>query len=360
MSEITRLNITSVRNIDTCEIRPSPTVNVLYGKNGSGKTSLLECIHVLASGKSFRSNKVDPLINHDADLAVIYAELRSGFHIGLSKSRRQNHLLHFQDQPQRNWESVARELPVQLLDSNSFLLLEGGPRSRRKYLDWGVFHVEHNFIGNWRRSRKCLANRNMLLRQKRVDTKQLHAWDSELNESAREVDQSRHRYFDTLVQRFAKVYEDLQGAYADSISLRYERGWEAGLDLIDVLAATLALDIKYGATQNGPHRAELDIRVGKNRAVDILSRGQQKVLVSALKIAQGDLLSSALDRKCIYLVDDLAAELDLQNRSAVIKHLLRQGGQLFLTSVEEEALKSCLPEAIELAMFHVERGTITT
>ena len=360
MSEICRVTITAVRNIVSAELRPSSTLNVLHGENGSGKTSFLEAIHLLATGKSFRSSKVDPLINHDTESAIVYAELANGYHLGLSKSRRQDHQLHFQDQPQRNWENVARELPVQLLDSNSFLLLEGGPKARRQFLDWGVFHVEPSFVTNWRRSRKCIANRNHLLKQNRIDTRQLHAWDVELGESAAEVDLARSRYVEVLLPRFRKVYADLGGALSDTLSINYIRGWESGRELADILAETVALDTRYGATQNGPHRAELDMRIGKSRAVDILSRGQQKVLVSALKIAQGDLLSSALDRKCIYLVDDLPAELDAHNRAAILGELHRQGGQLFVTCVDKNALKSSLSDAHDVAMFHVERGTITT
>jgi len=360
MSEIIRLTISAVRNINSAEILPSPTINLLYGENGSGKTSFLEAIHLLASGKSFRSSKVDPLINDASDSAVIFAELNNGYHLGLSKSRRQNHQLHFQDQNQRNWESVARELPVQLLDSNSFLLLEGGPRSRRRFLDWGVFHVEQNFVSSWRRSRKCIANRNHLLKQRRLDTRQLMAWDSELSESAAEVDAARRKYFNSLIPRFAEVYSELGGVLREKLSIHYSRGWDEERDLAEVLSVTTEVDCRYGATQNGPHRAELDIRVGKNRAVDILSRGQQKILVSALKIAQGDLLSAALGRRCIYLVDDLPAELDAGNRSAVLQQLIRQAGQVFVTCVDRDALKSSLPEATEVTMFHVERGTITT
>jgi len=360
MSRIVRLNVSSVRNINSCEMRPSSSVNVFYGKNGSGKTSLLEAVHILASGKSFRSIKVDPLINHEASEAIIYAELANGYHIGLSKSRREIHQLLFQNQPQRNWETIARELPIQLLDSNSFLLLEGGPRSRRKYLDWGAFHVEQNFLQSWRRTKKCLANRNVLLKQRKIDTGELLAWDAEFSEAASEVDQSRSRYLQLLAPRFGTVYRELEGAFAEALELKYHRGWQEGEPLADVLRASIALDSKYGATQSGPHRAELDIRIGRNRAVDILSRGQQKVLVSALKIAQGDILSSALGRNCIYLVDDLAAELDVHNRAAVLSQLLRQGGQLFLTCVEKDALDSSLPKSSEMAMFHVEHGTITT
>lgn len=359
MSEISRLTITSVRNIEAADIQPSPTVNLLYGENGSGKTSFLEAIHLLASGRSFRSTKIDPLIHHEAESAIVFAELSNGVHLGVSKSRRQAHQLHFQDQVQRNWENVARQLPVQLLDSNAFLLLEGGPRSRRRFLDWGVFHVEPAFVDHWRRSRRCLANRNHLLKQKRLDTAQLFAWDAELSEAAAAIDRARKSYFATLLPRFARIYEELRGALAEQLTINYVRGWDEERDLSEVLGATVALDTKYGATQHGPHRAELDIRVGKNRAVDILSRGQQKVLVSALKLAQGDLLSETLGQHCIYLVDDLPAELDRDNRAEVLAQLISQGGQLFVTCVDETALRDSLSTTPEMSVFHVERGTIT-
>lgn len=360
MSEITRLSITAIRNIESAEFHPIPGVNVLVGPNGSGKTSVLESIHLLATGKSFRSAKVDPLINQEADTGVVFVELASGYHIGLSKSRRQNHQLHFQDQAQRNWETVARELPVQLLDSNAFLLLEGGPRSRRRFLDWGVFHVEQSFVDSWRRSSKCLANRNHLLKQKRIDTTQLAAWDAELSEAAAAVDRSRQKYFEALLPEFRRVYQQLDPVLADLVSVQYLRGWDVDRDLSEVLFATMDTDVRYGATQNGPHRAELEIKIGKNRAIDILSRGQQKILVSALKIAQGGLMSSALGRSCVYLADDLPAELDKANRGAVMRMLIEQSSQLFVTCVDRDGLKAGLPDSLEMAMFHVERGTITT
>lgn len=358
MSEIVRLSISSIRNIKTADLEPSPSANLLWGKNGSGKTSVLESIHLLSTGRSFRSSKVDPLISHDENEAVIFAKLADGHQIGLSKSRRQQHKLKLQGENQKNWENVARELPVQVLDSSAFLLLEGGPKPRRKFLDWGVFHVEPAFLSNWRKSRKCIANRNLLLRQKHIDYAQLAAWDMELSQAGIAVDLARSSYFDQFLPLFNEVYQALNGSLAGKLTLSYERGWDKGKELAAVLSENQQIDAKYGATQNGPHRADISVNIGKNKAVEILSRGQQKILVSAMKIAQGDLLSRALNRHCIYLVDDLPAELDNENRAAVFNQLLRLGGQLFITCVELDAMEKCLINAPQMTKFHVEHGTI--
>ncbi len=359
MSDIQKLSISHVRNIRETTVELSPTVNVLFGENGSGKTSFLEAIHLLASGRSFRSSKIDSLINHDEDEAVIFAELSSGAQIGLSKSRRQNHQLRLQSEQQRNWDRVAKLLPVQVLDSSSFLLLEGGPKARRRYLDWGVFHVEPGFLSSWRKTRKCIANRNHLLKQSRVDQDQLLAWDAELDLSAAMVDLARRTYFEKLMPEFREVYESLGGSHFEELNVAYRRGWDEDKSLGLVLAENRGMDTKRGSTQLGPHRADISIKVGIRNGVDVLSRGQQKVLVSALKIAQGNLLSKSLNERCIFLVDDLQAELDRENRAAVFNQLVKQGGQLFITCVDMRGIENSLQSAAQVTTFHVERGTIT-
>ncbi|PCI77427.1 MAG: DNA replication/repair protein RecF [SAR86 cluster bacterium] len=359
MSIIEKLSVTAVRNIHDLDIEPIPTVNILHGENGSGKTSILESIHLLASGRSFRTNKLEPLINSDQDTAIVFARLSDGKEIGLSKSRRQKRHLKFRSEKQANWENVARELPCQILDSNSFLLLEGGPKSRRQFLDWGVFHVEHGFVENWRRSKKSIANRNLLLKQRPLDLRQLAAWDSELCLAAGEVHRAREEYFKVFLPLFLELYRKMNGVDVDTLRIDYESGWDVDRDLEDILVENRDIDIRYGATQNGPHRADLTFRIGRNRAVDILSRGQQKMLVSTMKIAQGLLLSQALGRKCIFLVDDLPSELDRDNRVAILSQLVSMGGQIFVTCVEIGGILDSLSGQPKLATFHVERGTIT-
>lgn len=359
MSVIEHLTVNAVRNIQGLELAPGTTVNILHGENGSGKTSILESIHLLASGRSFRTSKLDPLINTEQEEAIVFARLADGKEIGLSKSRRQTHQLRFRAENQRNWENVARELPVQILDANSFLLLEGGPKARRQFLDWGVFHVEQSFVEHWRRTRKALANRNLLLKQRNKDYDQIAAWDAELCQSSVEVHRARDTYFQRFLPLFRRVYDNMHGVEGDRLTIDYERGWDSDRELQDVLLDNREVDSRYGATQSGPHRADLAFRIGRSKAVEILSRGQQKILVSSMKIAQGLLLSEALDRRCIFLVDDLPAELDQENRAAVLSQLIAMEGQVFVTCVEIGSLLNSLPEHSNMAKFHVERGTIT-
>ena len=356
MSFLKTLKIKSVRNIEYADLCLSPKINLIHGMNGSGKTSILEAIHLLGMGRSFRTTKTRSLTSDGKNQFSIFGETGTDTKIGMSKADRQKHLLKLDSQRQKNWELVARTLPIQILDSNSFLLLEGGPKARRRFLDWGVFHVKQNFVDDWRASRKCIANRNVLLRSGQVDLGQIKAWESELFEVAQRVDLARKEYFDLFEPVFKQVYSSLSGEA--SISLSYSRGWPEGDSLDEVLSELREKDLRYGATQNGPHRADILVKLGGQPAIDFLSRGQQKVLVSALKVAQGMVHSMTIGDSCIYLLDDLPAELDHENRDRIIAKICQLECQLFVTSVDRLVLEGFAENLSETRTFHVEHGRI--
>ncbi len=358
MSALSRLELTAFRNISDIELEPAKTLNLIYGENGSGKTSILEAIHLLATGKSFRSSLVDPLIKDGEAEAIIFAKSVDGSSFGLAKPRNKKHQLKLNGTNQKNWDDVARSLPTQVLDSGSFQFLEGGPKARRRFLDWGVFHVEPGFVAHWRRSRVALAQRNRLLKNPRLDEAQLQVWDHELCQASQHIDGFRRAYMEAILPEFAAIYRGLAQDGGQELAITYKRGWDEESDLATSLVANRAQDIKYGASQLGPHRADIEVKLGKRRALEVLSRGQQKLLICALKIAQSKLLAESVGRQCLYLLDDLPAELDSENRKRVLTQLGALQAQLFVTSVDRNALNLEEFEASEIATFHVERGTI--
>ena len=357
MLSIDQLQVINFRNLSEISLSPSRGVNLIYGSNGSGKTSLLEALYVLSSGKSFRSALVDPLIKAGELEATVYVCTAENAKYGLCKRRHKKAQLRVNGENQKNWDQVARALPVLVIDSGAFELLEGGPRIRRRFLDWGVFHVEPTFLDSWRRTAKCLSNRNHLLKSGASKSVELRAWDVELSNAARAVDKARAAYLAELLPLFERIYSELVCGYTQ-LSVQYKRGWPEESALEEWLLANRELDTRYGSTQAGPHRADLEVKVGGRKATERLSRGQEKLLVCALKLAQGELLSDAVGQRCLYLVDDLPAELDPSNRQRVMKHLLTLGSQLFVTSVDAEAIDLNGFQEAEIARFHVERGTI--
>lgn len=358
MSVLLRLDIANIRNITSAELVCHPALNLIYGENGSGKTSVLEALYLLSRGRSFRSSNTDTLINRDEDEAVVFARLGNDRRVGISRARKQRPVLKLDGIGQDNWDRVAQLLPLLVLDAGTFGLLEGGPKARRQFLDWGVFHVEPGFISAWRRFRKGLANRNQLLKSQNTDMSLLAAWDQEISQAGEQLHNARLDYFNKFLPVFTECYRTLTEDRAPKLELSYSRGWASDCSLAEALSASIEMDRRYKSTQTGPQRADLILKAEGRLAQEVLSRGQQKMLISALKVTQGRFHSELSDNKSIYLVDDLPAELDAQNRRAVLQSIVSTGGQIFVTCVEKESLQESLPKEEEMSAFHVERGKI--
>ena len=255
--------------------------------------------------------------------------------------------------PVQRVADITAIFPVLAIHPDSYRLITGSPAERRSYLDWGVFHVEHGFFESWQRYKKALSQRNAALkaRQKRA---YCQLWDRELDQAAQHIHSRREHYADQLEPFLLRLIE--QFFPNQHVKLEYRRGWKSDQSLLAVLDQTIERDLRRGATQAGPHRADILIQVDGKSAQTGISRGQQKVLVALLKLAQAQHFTQVATRHCILLYDDLAAELDLQHRKQILSVLQTMPIQLFLTAIEPEQID--LQQWPDVCMFHVEQGRL--
>ena len=358
---IQQLSITGVRNLDSVSLSPSPFINVLYGLNGSGKTSILEAIHLLGLARSFRSNRIKPVINHNSEQCTVFGRLKlsSGLvPLGVARDMQEDTFkIRLAGENLRSTSELAKLLPLQVINPDTFKLLEGSPKLRRHFIDWGVFHVKHqDFFPLWQRMQKALKQRNSLLRHGRIKGSELTVWDNELIKAAGAVDKLRHEYIERLIPVFHDVLRQLIDL--PELSISYYRGWDRERPLSEVLQDGLKRDIHSGYTHTGPQRADLKVKLGKANAVDILSRGQLKLVVCALKLAQGFLYTEISGKQCLFLVDDLPSELDSPHRRALCRLFQEMKCQTFISCVEKTALENCWLPGAEVKVFHVKQGQI--
>ncbi|MGJ8667997.1 MAG: DNA replication/repair protein RecF [Oceanococcus sp.] len=350
------LSVQNLRCIQAVTLELNSQLNILCGDNGAGKTSLLEAVYLLSRGQSFRTSNVRRLIRDDTEHCLVHAKHVSDQDVitplALQKTVDKTRIRIGHSKVQRISE-LARVCPALVIEPGQHRLVEDGPILRRRFLDWSVFHVEHSYHAAWSRFSRVLKQRNHLLRSKRQQ--ELASWTHEYVESAQHVDALRKKVFAELLPIFSNL---LKQFFEEDLNLQitYRPGWPTETELNEQLEKQYSQDLERGFTQSGPHRAEIRITAGAHAAKECLSRGQQKLLITALLLAQAEHFHHRLSVQPILLVDDLASELGEKARDVLFDFLKKYQGQCFLTSLNERTLSSALKETSQ--MFHVKHGEV--
>ena len=352
---VKRLKVERLRSLRQVEASPSARLNLIVGLNGSGKTSFLEALYLLGMGRSFRSRSTKDIVSRGQTDLRVFGEIVTdtgmtetlGVERGLKQTRNR-----ISGEDVRSASKLAKLLPTLLITPESQRLLTDGARLRRRMLDWALFHVEPVYNGLLQRYRQALRQRNAHLRQRAADST-LVAWSKELEVCAVELHKIRQRYAEEVRKPLDSLIGQLLGR---EVEVRYQPGWNPEESLAEKLDRSLEADIARGHTGYGPHRADIRFRVDGTAAQHVLSRGEAKLFVAAVLLAQTAYVVKRAERVPVVLVDDLPSELDAQNRARLLEVLKASEAQVFLTTVSPELLDSSA--WTDQKMFHVEQGTV--
>jgi DNA replication and repair protein RecF len=370
---LVKLQSEHFRNLSPAPVSFSPSINLLYGANGSGKTSVLEAIGYLGLGRSFRVSRHQAVVSHGQHKLTVFGGLDQGMsggeqssvgelnhRVGISRDvTAKETTLRVDGEAVRNLSSLARHLPVSVIDPGVFDIVAGGPGKRRQFLDWAVFHVEPSFASLWQQCQRVTSQRNQILRNGRIDDALMKVWDSQYTELAERLTQARNETFRLFTKAFYSLLGEIDAPWVDGLKLDYYVGWDASQSLAEVLRSHREQEQKMGHTLYGPNRADIRLRYQGRPVAETFSRGQQKTLVILMKIAQGMVLSD-LGKQVTFLLDDINAELDIVHRAMLAQKLYELRCQVFVTSIEaprpDELWRHTMPE---YRLFHVEHGKLT-
>ena len=399
---IERLQISHLRNLSQVNL-PATACNVIIGANGSGKTSLLEAIFLLSRGKSFRHHQPKRYIQHHQDNATVHAKLSDSSTLAIQKQADATTILRLNQTTVYNQSILTEQLPTLLIDPSTMDMLEQGSASRRQLLDWLVFHMKQGFHPQWVAYQRLLKQRNSLLKKSRhltqVQLAELKAWDKGLSNHAALIHHYRERIFSEWQPYFAQSIAQLLPAYAEQLSLSYSAGYDTNVALDVQLNERLEQDLQLGYTRIGNHRADIHVHwrsseplamrqeaksrtvegdvhtklpVLKEQAANVLSRGEKKLLITALRLSQLPLLlntekgtdTSNNDFKSrvtpVVLLDDITAELDDRAIEILLSTLAQLPCQVFMTSLTEDIVPLVNKLWSEPNMFHVKQGQISS
>ena len=353
-----RLRVERLRCLAEADLSLGPGLNLITGGNGAGKSSLIEAVHLLGYGRSFRGRVRDGLIRSGETQLQVFAEWLDG-----TGRHRRAGLRH----DGRHWEArldgvpapslteLCAELAVVTFEPGSHDLIAGGAEQRRRFLDWALFHVEPQFLGHWRRYARALRQRNALLKSQ-PPAAALAPWDRELAESGEALTQQRQAYLEHLEPILAAVAQEFLPELG-RLDLSFLPGWKRDdLALADALLLGQERDRALGYTGVGPHRADWRVGYAGLPGREALSRGQEKL--TALVCVLGLARAFHRDRQewPVICLDDLASELDLSHQRRVLDLLAGSTAQILLTGTEPPAALAAYPGSI--TTFHVERGRV--
>jgi DNA replication and repair protein RecF len=355
---LTELTVDNLRCIEHAKLQLHPNHNLIWGGNGSGKTSLLESIFLLGRGRSFRTRNSERLIQYGKDQLIVFGRksVPRGTSVrgllsqslGIQVSRSNGTLARINAATAGTLTELTQVFPVQVIDPGVHKLVEEGSHRRRRWMDWGVFHVEHQFGDCWIRYTRALKQRNAALRS---EPGQAGIWDMELARTGELIAESRHRFIERLLPYWRESVLALSGLQPD---LYYFKGWAQDQSLAEALTVSKARDEAKQLTHPGPHRADVIVRLNGRLARETLSRGQQKLVAVAMTLAQLNLLQEATETTPTLLLDDPAAELDGDHLRQFIEQVMRLRSQLILTSLHPGSQLFGTPDCV----FHVEQGRV--
>lgn len=357
--KLDKVQIKHFRNIDDLSLVAHERLNVFLGENGSGKSSILEALHYLGYARSFRTHKHKNVISYQKKGFTVFCsavvERGEQQKFGISRLMNDSCIVNINGIKSKRATDLVSNLPIQIFTPQSSDLLLGAPKLRRRYLDWVLFHVEQSFNLDSQVFNKSLKHLNSLYKSNQLD-QSISYWKDLLCEKGKLITSNRESLLnDHLIELINVNLKEFLPEFSFEIS--YYRGWEKGLTLAESIEKNRQRDQKYGFLSVGPHKADLRIRTQSINAHEILSRGQLRMLVAAMQLAQTQYLHQRTSRSSIFLLDDVGAELDEEKRKVFISRLNTVETQLFVTAIDIKQL-DFLENYNDKKVFHVEHGQV--
>jgi DNA replication and repair protein RecF len=361
--QLTQLSVLNFKNIREATLAFSPGINCFFGKNGEGKTNLLDAVYYLSFCKSHSNPADSQNITHDAEFFMLQAQYQEGEReeeIFCSMKRRQRKIFKRNKKEYERLSEHIGRIPLVLISPSDEELIREGSEERRRFMDMVISQYDHAYMEALINYNKVLAQRNALLKEDGFNDESL--WDlyeELLSREATIIFQKRQAFVNVFSSVFENYYQQISGN-KETILLRYTSHLQEG-ELSLRLHAVRQRDSLLGYTTVGIHKDDLEMELDGFPIKRVGSQGQNKSYLIALKLAQFVFLKKAGNSTPILLLDDLFDKLDATRVERIITLISgEEFGQIFITDTNRENPEHLIQRTHgDYRIFTVENGVIT-
>jgi len=336
MAVVKSLVVKNIRSHDEFTINLSPTITVITGNNGSGKTSLIEALYISLQGKSFKGSDSD-VLRHNSPWWRIDIEFDDfikrtiTFDPALATGRKK-----FIVDEKTVYRLPAKyKYPVVLFEPDDLRLLHGSPTRRRNFIDNFISQLDPLYTSALHKYERALKQRNSLLKKQYTSKDELFVWDIALSEYGAYIIEKRIAFIEQINSKLNDAYNVIAKSN-DIITTHYSHTYIGDIKqkLLNDLHAHNERDSFNGFTSTGPHRHDVIFQFNDSPALDVASRGEVRSIVLALKFLEVDIIEQITNLKPIILLDDVFSELDKKRQ----EQLLTSDNQTIITSTHLDML----------------------
>ncbi|MFO0678248.1 MAG: DNA replication/repair protein RecF [Polyangiaceae bacterium] len=334
------IDVRGFRNLASVRLELGAGFNVFSGDNGQGKTNVLEAVYVLATSKSFRAAKPGDLVRHGGDVASV-----RGVFVEQGEERNQSvglrpgaRMAKIEDKKPKTLAAYAVRTPIVVFHPQVMSLSMAGGSERRRLLDRISLYrspASLEALENYDRASKA---RQKALETRGVAARDLDEWEALVVEHGTRVLASRREATELVARAATLAYERI-GAPGRALGVSYVAGAPESPDAYrEALVARRPADLRRGSATVGPHRDDVELRIGDVPVRGVASQGQHRAVVLALKLAEIEVVRSARGVQPVLLLDDVSSELDRERTSALFAFLRDHEGQVLLTTTRPELI----------------------
>lgn len=351
---LTTLHLKNFRNFSDATVEWSPQFNFIFGKNAQGKTNLIEAIYFLSVLKSFRSTTAE-VIKNKTDSALITSTLKHDevSHAVRLELHSHSRLLTVDEKKPKNLADYFQKIPVILFEPADVYLLRNSPSDRRRFLDRALFLDNALNLKLQKEYAEVVLQKNKLLKEMRLGTyqpkDQLLVWNERQALLGSVLIEKRLVLLDELSELVRVEYQSTvknapssQLCYQSPLVEQWNQAGRQPGELVEIFRSQLNRvyedELRRGEAILGPHRDDFVYELGGRNLGSQGSQGENRTAVISLKSAQIELYRKKEDKVPLFLLDDVASELDLGRQSDLYKKMFESNGQIFLTTTEPSPL----------------------